>query len=252
MNFLRELKNRNPVLYWYGLLNFIAAIFCIILWQVTDVQVNNINAYIKPLKFYISIGIFCWTMGWLLHYLQLPKKVRAYNIMAVIIFTFESFVITWQAANGRLSHFNITNPLYSMLFSLMGVAIVLLTVWTAYMGYLFFRRKNLEIPKPYLWGIRMGILCFVIFAMEGGVMAGLLAHTVGGADGSRGLPLVNWSREHGDLRIAHFLGMHTLQIFPLFGYYFAKTSKAVIIFSVVYMILVFTVLAEALMGLPLV
>ncbi len=225
VGFIPQLRERNPVMFWYGLLNIAAALICIILSQTTDVQVNGINAYIKPLKFFLSIAIFCFTVGWLFYYLDMPRKIRAYNIMAVIVFTFESVVITWQAANGRLSHFNVTTPLYGILFSLMGVAIVLLTIWTGYIGILFFRKREWTISKPYLWGIRLGILCFVVFAFEGGMMAQALKHTVGGDDGGKGLPLVNWSREHGDLRIAHFFGMHTLQIFPLFGYFIAKSVR---------------------------
>ncbi len=48
------------------------------------------------------------------------------------------------------------------------------------------------------------------------------AHTVGLPDGDPGLPLVNWSRQAGDLRIAHMLGLHAFQIFPLFGYILSR------------------------------
>ena len=252
MQFLFQLKQRNPLLFWYGVLNFFAAIICAVLTQTTNTTVLNINAFVKPMKFYISIGIFVCTMGWLMHYLQMPKKERAYTYMSIIIFTFESLVITWQAASGRLSHFNKDTPLYIALFNLMGIAITILTVWTGYIGYLFFKKKDFDLPASYVWGIRLAILFFVLFAFEGGLMASLLRHTVGAADGGKGLPVVNWSREHGDLRIAHFLGMHTLQIFPLFGYYVAKTRKAVIAFAAMYVIMVFAVLIEALMGIPLI
>jgi len=252
MKFIKELKRRNAVLFWYGVLNFLGAIVCIILWQKTDISVNGINAFIKPFKFYVSIGIFCWTMGWIMYYLQMPTKVKIYNVMAVIVFTYESFVITWQAANGRLSHFNTTTALYGMLFTFMGIAIVILTLWTGYIGYLFFKKREWNIPKPYLWGIRLGIISFMVFALEGGIMASALRHTVGGDDGGKGLPVVNWSRRHGDLRIAHFLGMHTLQLFPLFGFFIARSSRTVIVFALIYLALVVAVLVEALMGLPLI
>ncbi len=252
MQFLIQLKQRNPLLFWYGVLNFLAAIICAVLTQTTDITILNINAFVKPMKFYVSIGIFVWTMGWLMHYMKLPKKERAFTYMAIIVLTFENFVIMWQAANGRLSHFNKEAPLYIALFSLMGIAITILTLWTGYIGYLFFKKKDMNLPASYVLGIRLGILFFVVFAFEGGLMASLMSHTVGAADGGKGLPVVNWSRQHGDLRIAHFLGMHTLQIFPLFGYYIAKTSKAVIVFATVYVMMVFAVFIQALMGVPLI
>jgi len=118
--------------------------------------------------------------------------------------------------------------------------------------YLFFKKKQWSIPMSYVWGIRLALLFFVIFALEGGAMAAMLRHTVGGTDGSRGIALLNWSRGHGDLRIAHSLGMHALQLFPLFGYYIAKNSMATKAFAFLYVITVVAVLVEALMGLPLI
>jgi hypothetical protein len=251
MDFINELKRRNPVLFWYSLLNLIAAVICIVLWQTTRIYVNGINAFIKPFKFFLSIGIFCMTMGWIMFYLERPSKVKAYNIMAIIVFAYESLVITWQAANGRLSHFNSSNLFYLVLYQLMGIAIVLLTLWTGYIGLLFFRKKEWRIPMSYVWGIRLGIIFFVLFALEGGIMGAMFRHTIGGDDGGNGLPVVNWNRKHGDLRIAHFLGMHTLQLFPLFGYFVASTIKSVVVFALIYVVIVFAILIQALMGLPL-
>ena len=170
--------------------------------------------------------------------------------MVVIIMSFELFVITWQAANGRQSHFNISTPLYGILFSAMGVAISILTLWTLIIGIRFLRRKDLNLPESYLWGIRIGIILFVVFSFEGGIMAARLSHTIGSPDGGPGLPVLNWSTAFGDLRVAHFFGIHSLQIIPLVGYYLARSSKQILLFAALYVIWLVVLLAEAMYKVP--
>jgi hypothetical protein len=217
----------------------------------SNTMVLGINAWIKPTKFLLSIWIFSWTMGWYLYYLQRPGKSLYYSFMVIIVMSFELFVIIWQAANGRLSHFNTSSPLYLTLYNAMGGAIVTLVLWTLYITILFFRKKDFTLPKPYVWGIRLGLIMFVIFSLEGGVMSAHLSHTVGAADGGSGLPFVNWSNAYGDLRVAHFFGMHSLQILPLTGYYFARTNRQIFLAAALYFIMVCIMLAQALSQIPI-
>jgi hypothetical protein len=250
MRFLNDLKQRNSALYYFGWIYFFGGIVCIILTQTSDTIVLGINAFIKPMKFFFSIWIFVWTMGWFLEYLDNKRRVKKYTRMVVIVMIIEQVIITWQAANGRLSHFNTSTPFYQSLFYIMGVAITVLTVWTGIIGYHFFKQKQFNVPMPYIWGIRLGIIVFVIFAFEGGYIASQFSHTVGSAMGGPGLPLVNWSTEFGDLRVSHFIGIHSLQIFPLFGYYIAKTNRSVQLFAAAYFLLTTFLLVQALAKMP--
>ena len=67
-----------------------------------------------------------------------------------------------------------------------------------------------------LVGLSLGFL--MTMPSEAQIAAGgdiVGAHTVGAVDGGAGIPILNWSTEHGDLRIPHFVGMHALQLIPL-------------------------------------
>jgi hypothetical protein len=250
MSFFNQLRRRNATLYYFGWLYFTGGLIGIVMTQSSDTVVMGINAWIKPTKFFFSIWLFCWTMGWYLIYLDNRRRSRFYTRMVIIVMIIEQFIITWQAANGRLSHFNISTPFYRALFILMGVAIATLAAWTGVIGYYFFRQKRFRAPMPYIWGIRLGIILFVLFSFEGGIMASHLAHTIGAPDGGPGLPMVNWSTQHGDLRVAHFIGLHSLQLIPLFGYYIAKSRRSVQLFAAGYFLVTVLLLVLAFYDLP--
>ena len=82
-------------------------------------------------------------------------------------------------------------------------------------------------------------------------MGALLRHTVGDIDGGPGLPFFNWSRHHGDLRVSHFFGIHSLQIIPLVGNYLASNKKQIFLFAALYFIWIVVLLLQALYGIPI-
>jgi hypothetical protein len=251
--FLAEHKSRNELLYWFGLICIAGTVVCLLMTFISTKQVLGINAWIKPLKFFLSTVIFSWTMGWLMFYLQEEKKVTVYNWVVISVLAFELIYIVWQATKGELSHFNISSAFNGLMFSLMGIAISIMTAWTGYIAFLFFQKTFPELPVAYVWGIRLGLVLFVIFAFAGGIMAAKLSHNVGGQmTESTGLPVLNWSKQFGDLRVAHFFGMHALQILPLIGFYVSKTKSSIIIIALVYFVLVSASLLQALNGKPLI
>jgi hypothetical protein len=115
---------------------------------------------------------------------------------------------------------------------------------------LFFNRDFPDLPDYYVWAIRLGILLFVIFSLEGFVMGSRMSHTIGGPDGEEGLPFLNWSRKYGDPRVAHFIGMHALQLLPILSYYVLKNVKLTIVVSILYALMALYVLAQAFLGKP--
>jgi hypothetical protein len=63
---LFELQQRNALLYYAGLLNLLGALVCLLLLFLDHRQLVGVNVWVKPLKFFMSISIFHWTMGWYL------------------------------------------------------------------------------------------------------------------------------------------------------------------------------------------
>jgi hypothetical protein len=250
--FFIELKLRNRALYYFGWLNLLGAVGCILLTQLDNTVILGISAWIKPAKFFLSTTVFVWTVGWLLYYLQEPRKIALYNKMVIAVFIFENGYILYRAANGELSHFNNSSAFTVAMFQLMGIAISAMTLWTGYFAWLFFRRNFPDLKRHYVWGIRFGLLFFTIFALAGYAMMAYLGHTVGGADGDEGLPFVNWSKHYGDLRVAHFMGMHSLQLLPLMGKYVSKRSVITVLLSLVYFLLVSAVFLQAILKKPLI
>lgn len=251
MDFLAVLKSRNEPLFYFGLICLVFAVVLVVAGKLIPIQVNGVNAWYKPVKFALSIGVFCWTMGWCTGYLELPDKIRSYSWAMIILLGFELFYITLQAARGQLSHYNVNSSLYTALTAAMAIAAIAATLYTGYVGVLFCTGTFPELPVYYLWAIRIGILYFVVFAFEGALMGANGSHGVGGNDSDNGLPLLNWSRKYGDLRIAHFVGMHSLQVLPLLAYYVLRDVRLVYVFGFIYGALALFCLVQSLASKPL-
>ncbi len=248
--FLQQLKSRNEILFYFGSFCWLMAAACLVLAQYYPTQVHKVNAWIKPFKFAASIALYAFTMAWFVAYL--PKfNVQLFNWSIVVLLGFEWVYIAIQAGRGQLSHFNISTPTYALLYGLMAAAATLVALYTAYIGWLFFTNEFTTLPNYYVWAIRLGIVLFVVFSFEGFVMGARLSHTIGGADGGPGIPILHWSTRFGDPRVAHFIGMHALQILPLVSYYVLRNTKATWVLATVYAFLALFTLIRALQGKPL-
>ena len=251
VGFIRELKVRNEHLFYFGWLCIFLSIACIVLTKTTSTQVHGVNAWFKPFKFAVSIGLYSWTMARYCHYLS-DFNVTPFNWTVIILFGFELVYITFQASKGQLSHFNFDTSLYSVLYSLMGLAAVVVTLYTAYIGLLFFTQSFPNLPSHYVWGIRLGILIFVGFSFEGALMSSQMSHSVGAINDNSNWWIIGWSKTVGDLRVSHFIGMHALQLLPLLSFYVVKNTKAIIVISILYGLLATSTLVQALNGKPII
>ena len=258
MKLLKELLHRNKILYYSGLVFLLLALVLGVYGFFNEVEVLGINSMIKPVKFGLSTGIYAWTMAYLLYYVNNQRAVKWYSILATVVMSYENGVITWQALRGQLSHFNREDLLSGILYALMGVMIVWLTFATLVIALRFIFQKNTTISSTFALSIKIGLILFVIFSFFGGYMSSVVnSHSVGGEMTGPGLPIVNWSTQIGDLRVAHFFGIHSLQLIPFFGYYMsrkdmdpAKAKRWIWIISILYSAFVCFTALQAFKGQP--
>jgi len=210
-----DVLQKQPALVTTGL-GFILLFFVLAVISIFDAtQILGINRWIKPMKFASSIAIFLLTVAVFLSFVrgyESSKLIVAWTMILTMIG--EMIVIVLQAARGTTSHFNTATGLDGALFGLMGTLIALNTLAAIYLLFLYFVAE-INLPAPIVWGVRLGMILFLMASVEGGVMLSQSSHSVGAADGGAGLPFVNWSSEAGDLRVAHFIGLHAMQILPV-------------------------------------
>lgn len=260
IDLVKELFRRNAVLAWVALGHIILFIVLAVISFFDSTTILGINRWIKPMKFSSSIALYAATMAWFIGYLpkdKLSVKLAAWGIAICMIA--EIVCIVLQPARGTTSHFNTSTPFNAGVFSLMGAMIFFNGLLDAVLLLLFFKEK-VTISQSYLWGIRLGLVVFILASLEGVMMIMRLSHSVGVADGGAGLPFVNWSTQGGDLRIAHFFGLHALQVIPIAGYAFDRLSAKnsitkpvawTLIFAVLYVFVGAFLFLQAIDGKPL-
>lgn len=252
---IQRILNSNKILFWLGTVHLAIFLMLLAYSPFNDITILGINSMIKPMKFALSIWVYSWTMALILPYFMDERKVKTYAWAAIVCMGFEQVAITSQALRGELSHFNTANTYGIVLFALIGIFILTITLWTGYMAYVFMKQKTYDLPAELVLSLKIGLVYFVIFSLFGGYISSLKGHTVGAADGGDGLWFLNWSRHFGDLRVAHFFGIHSLQILPLFvllmaSLRFRTTTQMVWLFSIGYLAFVLLTLLTGLKGIP--
>lgn len=255
-----SVKRSSPTLYAIVLIHVFLAFVCLGGLLLDNRTLMGVNVWLKPLKFSISGAIYIFTLGFLItRYPFSEKKKRWINGIVAWTLLLEIGIIVLQASRGVLSHYNINNPTDALLFSAMGILIGI-NVLIMFLFIIETLRLKLDVPKPIQWAIFFG-WCIVFFgSWVGGQMIGQLGHNIGVPDGGPGLPLLNWSTIGGDLRIAHFFGLHGIQLVPLFAFVLVKKGnlspknqlRAVTIFALAYAFWIGFTFYQAKLGISLV
>lgn len=264
-----------PFLTAVSVAHLLMAIILIGLLPFDNRTIINEAVWIKPIKFTLSTFIYTGSIAWLLSYITtLPWLKRTLAGATGLLLLSEIGIVIFQAARGVRSHYNTTTPLDEALFGLMGMMIMLLWVTNFILLIMLLFQK---LPsRAFKWSLVSGILIAIVGglvafpminqvteAQQATIDAGqqpesIGAHTIGGEDGGPGLPFVGWSTTHGDLRPAHFLGLHGLQALPLLGlwinrrwrYRFSDARRTGLVFigAAGYLALLYALFQQAMRG----
>jgi hypothetical protein len=184
--------------------------------------ITGVSVWLKPFKFQLSLAVHVLTvtlaLGTLDSSVSKGWAAGAAFLGLLAMSLFEVGWITWQGARGLPSHFA-ADPFDMAVYALMGVGATLIVLSTALLGMLVLRHPAHGVPRLVSRAVGIG---FIISGATGLVTGWAIAMNggavVGGAGGAGlAIPLFGWSGTEGDLRVAHFLGLHAAQCLPLLG-----------------------------------
>jgi hypothetical protein len=213
----------HRVLFLVGNAFLIAALILVPLWLLDPTELLGVSIWEKPLKFFISTGIFCLTYSWLsAHLTRWPRIIRWAGSVIAVSLVIEMVAITGAAAAGTTSHFNVSTPLATFVWAVMATFINAVLVATIVLSVLILFERDEPLTLRLGLGLGSGITAVgmgLAFLMVTPTEAQLLApqgifgaHAVGVPDGGPGLPFLSWSTVAGDLRVGHFFGLHAIQV----------------------------------------
>ncbi|AKJ28358.1 hypothetical protein [Caldimonas brevitalea] len=216
----RELRTRQRTLTLFATALLALMVPLAIAAGLDDRLLRGANVWWKPLKFSLSIAVFAITTAWFIGHLPAERRssrsVRCVVGLTLVAGGFELGYITLQAALGQASHYNNSDTLHAVMYTLMGVGAVLLTATQPLLAWQLHRHSRAALAPAYRLGVTAGLL--LTFVLGTGV--GALLSTQQPPSG--GIPIVGWSLSGGDLRPAHFLGIHAQQLLPLAGLALAR------------------------------
>ncbi|MCZ8163793.1 MAG: hypothetical protein O9315_17470 [Beijerinckiaceae bacterium] len=200
--------------------------------------VHGVSVWLKPFKFSLSLGVMLGTLSWSWHWLAARSRdgwVASILVRLLIgMSLFEVGYIASRAAVGEDSHFNLATPYSAFMFRLMGIGSVTLVTILLILGIMVLKSQSATRNPAMRQAVGLGLVFSGVIGLVTGVILVANAGALVGTPESQAniIPLFGWSRDVGDLRIPHFLGLHAMQILPIVAWLTKSSPHQIMIINV--------------------
>ncbi|MDP2121571.1 MAG: hypothetical protein Q8K28_16865 [Hoeflea sp.] len=217
---LRGLFDAEPLFAATGLLIGLSLAPTLVAMAVDPREFLGENVWLKPVKFQIALSLYLLTLAffarWLPAGMTARLSYRIYSGAVVFAVIAELVWIGGAAMYGTASHFNVSDPFLESIYGLMGAFAVLLTSATLVQGIGIWRNPVTGLVPALHLSITLSlVLTFILTLIVAGSLASQSGHLIGTPVSGARVPVLGWSREVGDLRVAHFFATHALHILPV-------------------------------------
>lgn len=256
-----ELYRREPLFTAAALFMLMLMAPTGLAWLLDDRTFQGVNVWDKSLKFELSIFVYLISLAFLAKWLpegtRAKRWYRIYSVAVVAGLIAEMAWIGFASSRGVASHFNDTSLAWTIAYGAMGLTAVMFTIAAPVYGYQIRRNPDTGLPPAVKTAIVDGlVLTGVMTIITAGYLGANGSHFVGGAlSDAGGAPFFGWSRDGGDLRVAHFFATHALQAIPIFALASSRllggdSVAPVRLFSLAYAGLTAFAFVQAIMGQP--
>ena len=212
-----DIRHGSSMLWLSTLGMLIGFAGCLVAMQLDARAFNGVDVWDKPGKFFLSLAVQYATVSWAISHLPEAQRnargIRFATMAMIAAGWFEVAYIALRAGRAEASHFNASSVLSQVAYGVMGFGAVTLTATAFFIGYRVWRqrRQGLMAEAAGL-GLMLGM---VLGTLAGVYLSAQTSHWVGGElSDAHGLGVMAWSTTGGDLRVAHFVGLHAAQIVP--------------------------------------